>query len=132
MACVSAPASAAPRKAMCSARSDCEPSRNEPPIPSTLTADAGPTPSRLAPPLKWRTTIWNRDVRHSYPEMLLASTVKAPTETKRRKTMSIPLRIQVLAAGARLLYSLPEPVRRLIAGRPIRIDGEELALDAQL
>jgi acetyl esterase len=46
--------------------------------------------------------------------------------------MSIPLRIQVLMAGARLVYSLPWPARRLIAGRPIRIDGQELALDAQL
>ncbi|MCU1683639.1 MAG: alpha/beta hydrolase [Amycolatopsis sp.] len=46
--------------------------------------------------------------------------------------MSIPLRIRVQAASAQLLYALPKPVRRLIAGRPLRLDGLELALDAQL
>ncbi|PRX44754.1 acetyl esterase [Prauserella shujinwangii] len=46
--------------------------------------------------------------------------------------MSIPLRVRVQAAAAQLLYALPRPVRRAIAGRPIRIDGQELALDAQL
>jgi acetyl esterase len=30
------------------------------------------------------------------------------------------------------LFALPRPVRRLLAGPPIRIDGQELALDAQL
>lgn len=46
--------------------------------------------------------------------------------------MAIPARIRVLAAGAQLLYALPRPLRRLLAGRPVRIDGQELALDAQL
>ncbi|XRQ12511.1 alpha/beta hydrolase [Actinomadura welshii] len=38
------------------------------------------------------------------------------------------------AAGAllRAVFSLPRPVRRLIAGPPVRRDGQELALDAQL
>ena len=38
------------------------------------------------------------------------------------------------AAGAvlRAVFALPRPVRRLIAGRPVRRDGQELALDAQL
>ncbi|WP_216213534.1 alpha/beta hydrolase [Amycolatopsis aidingensis] len=46
--------------------------------------------------------------------------------------MAIPLQIRVQALAAQLLYTLPRPVRRLIAGRPIRLDGQELALDAQL
>ncbi|SFB61134.1 acetyl esterase [Amycolatopsis marina] len=46
--------------------------------------------------------------------------------------MSIPLQIRAQAAAAQLLYALPRPLRRLIAGRPIRLDGQELALDAQL
>lgn len=46
--------------------------------------------------------------------------------------MAIPAHIRAQAAGAKLLYALPYPLRRLVAGRPIRIDGQELALDAQL
>jgi acetyl esterase len=46
--------------------------------------------------------------------------------------MAIPLQIQVQAGAAQLLYWLPKPVRRLIAGKPFRLDGQELALDAQL
>ncbi|WAL66033.1 alpha/beta hydrolase [Amycolatopsis cynarae] len=46
--------------------------------------------------------------------------------------MAIPLRSRVEAAAAQLVYALPHPLRRLIAGKPIRIDGQELALDAQL
>lgn len=46
--------------------------------------------------------------------------------------MSIPFQIRAQAAAAQLLYALPKPVRRLIAGKPIRLDGQELALDAQL
>jgi acetyl esterase len=38
----------------------------------------------------------------------------------------------VQAAALRGLYALPLWVRRLIAGRPVRLDGQELALDAQL
>ncbi|GAA0510021.1 alpha/beta hydrolase [Saccharopolyspora subtropica] len=36
------------------------------------------------------------------------------------------------AAVLRGVYALPRPVRRLIAGSPVRLDGQELALDAQL
>ncbi|PKW13760.1 alpha/beta hydrolase [Saccharopolyspora spinosa] len=36
------------------------------------------------------------------------------------------------AAAVRGIFSLPQPVRRLLAGRPIRLDDQELALDAQL
>ncbi|WP_026360650.1 alpha/beta hydrolase [Amycolatopsis nigrescens] len=46
--------------------------------------------------------------------------------------MALSLRTQVEAAAAQLVYALPSPVRRLIAGRAIRMDGQELALDAQL
>jgi acetyl esterase len=42
----------------------------------------------------------------------------------------LPVRIQGAALHA--TFALPEPVRRRIAGPPIRIDGNELALDAQL
>jgi acetyl esterase len=34
--------------------------------------------------------------------------------------------------SARAVFALPRRLRRLIAGKPIRIDGQELALDAQL
>ena len=46
--------------------------------------------------------------------------------------MAISLQSRVEAAAARLIFGLPEPMRRLIAGRPIRLDGQDLALDAQL
>jgi acetyl esterase len=46
--------------------------------------------------------------------------------------MANPLRSRVEAAAAQLIFALPGPVRRLIAGKPIRLDGQELALDAQL
>ncbi|GHF75162.1 acetyl esterase [Amycolatopsis bartoniae] len=46
--------------------------------------------------------------------------------------MANVLRSRVEAAATQLVFSLPRPVRRLIAGRPIRADGQELALDAQL
>ncbi|MGC7099335.1 alpha/beta hydrolase [Amycolatopsis lurida] len=46
--------------------------------------------------------------------------------------MTVPVQIRVQAAAAQFLYALPTPVKRLIAGRPIRLDGQELALDAQL
>ncbi|MBB4687683.1 alpha/beta hydrolase [Amycolatopsis jiangsuensis] len=46
--------------------------------------------------------------------------------------MAIPLQIRVQAAAAQLVFALPRPLRRLIAGRPVRIDGQELALDAQV
>ncbi len=46
--------------------------------------------------------------------------------------MAAPLRIRAGAAVVRALYALPKPVRRSMAGPPVRIDGQELALDAQL
>jgi acetyl esterase/lipase len=42
------------------------------------------------------------------------------------------LSIRAKAAVIRALYALPKPVRRLMAGPPVRIDGQEQALDAQL
>jgi acetyl esterase len=36
------------------------------------------------------------------------------------------------AKVVRTLFALPAPVRRLLAGPPLRIDGQEMALDAQL
>ncbi|MFD2417627.1 alpha/beta hydrolase [Amycolatopsis pigmentata] len=41
-------------------------------------------------------------------------------------------RSRVEASGLRFIFSLPRFARRLIAGRTIRIDCQELALDAQL
>ncbi|MDI2032413.1 alpha/beta hydrolase [Saccharopolyspora sp. TS4A08] len=35
-------------------------------------------------------------------------------------------------AAMRAVYALPQPLRRLIAGPPVRLDDQELALDAQL
>jgi acetyl esterase len=46
--------------------------------------------------------------------------------------MHAPFRIRAQAAAVRVLYGLPQPVRRLMAGPAVRIDGQELALDAQL
>lgn len=43
-----------------------------------------------------------------------------------------PLRIRAQAAVVRGLFALPRPARRLLAGAPLRIDGQELDLDAQL
>lgn len=40
--------------------------------------------------------------------------------------------IALQGAALRALYGLPRRMRRLIAGRPIRLDDQELALDAQL
>jgi acetyl esterase len=42
------------------------------------------------------------------------------------------LGIRVKARVVRGVFGLPEPVRRLLAGPPLRIDGQELDLDAQL
>ena len=46
--------------------------------------------------------------------------------------MTAPSGIRARAALVRGLFALPKPVRRLLAGPPVRIDGQELALDAQL
>ncbi|RZQ65407.1 alpha/beta hydrolase [Amycolatopsis suaedae] len=45
--------------------------------------------------------------------------------------MPAPL-IRAQAAAAQLVYALPRPLRRAVAGRQIRLDGQDLALDAQL
>ncbi|MDQ3787941.1 MAG: alpha/beta hydrolase, partial [Actinomycetota bacterium] len=42
----------------------------------------------------------------------------------------VPLPVQGAALHA--VFALPRPLRRLLAGPPIRRDGLELALDAQL
>jgi acetyl esterase/lipase len=42
----------------------------------------------------------------------------------------VPLPVQ--SATLRAVFALPDPLRRLIAGPPIRKDGADLALDAQL
>src|SRR6201996_3025671 len=41
-------------------------------------------------------------------------------------------RTRVKAAVVRGAFGLPKPVRRLLAGAPLRIDGQVMALDAQL
>jgi acetyl esterase len=43
-----------------------------------------------------------------------------------------PLSVRAKAAVVRGLFALPRPVRRLLAGPPVRIDGQQQALDAQL
>lgn len=40
--------------------------------------------------------------------------------------------LQIASAVLHILFALPTPLRRLIAGKPIRIDGQELDLDTQL
>ena len=44
--------------------------------------------------------------------------------------MAIPLPTRVQAAASQLAFWLPRPVRRAVAGRPVRIDGQDLSLDA--
>jgi acetyl esterase len=46
--------------------------------------------------------------------------------------MAAPLGIRARAAVVRGVFGLPKPVRRFLAGPPVRIDGQEMALDAQL
>jgi acetyl esterase len=46
--------------------------------------------------------------------------------------MAAPLGIRARAATVRGIFALPTPVRRRLAGPPTRIDGQELALNAQL
>jgi len=46
--------------------------------------------------------------------------------------MAIPLSVRVQAAASQLAFWLPKPVRRAIAGRQVHLDGQDLALDAQL
>jgi acetyl esterase len=46
----------------------------------------------------------------------------------------LPIRARAFLFGRVVgaLYALPKPVRRLLAGPPVRIDGQQQALDAQL
>jgi acetyl esterase len=46
--------------------------------------------------------------------------------------MTEPFRSRAQSAAIRFIYALPEPIRRVLAGPPVRVDGQELALDAQL
>nr|WP_028663095.1 alpha/beta hydrolase [Saccharomonospora halophila] len=46
--------------------------------------------------------------------------------------MAPSMTVRVQAAAAQLLYALPRPLRRALAGRPVRRDGQDLALDAHL
>jgi acetyl esterase len=41
-------------------------------------------------------------------------------------------RVQILRWGFRMLFGLPRPVKRTLAGRPVCLDGQELDLDLQL
>jgi acetyl esterase len=41
-------------------------------------------------------------------------------------------RTRIKAAVVRSVFGLPKPVRRFLAGPPLRIDGQEMALNAQL
>src|SRR5690349_12164622 len=43
-----------------------------------------------------------------------------------------PLALKVQAAVAQRLFRSPESLRRGLAGPPVRLDGQELAVDAQL
>ncbi|MDV6011310.1 alpha/beta hydrolase [Haloechinothrix sp. LS1_15] len=45
-------------------------------------------------------------------------------------TERVPPHVQ--AATLKAVFSLPRPARRRIAGKPVRVDSQELALDAQL
>ncbi|MFE0460700.1 alpha/beta hydrolase [Kitasatospora sp. NPDC058965] len=45
---------------------------------------------------------------------------------------AIPFPIRAQASAVRAAYALPRPLRRLLAGAPVRLDGQQLALDAQL
>jgi acetyl esterase len=43
-----------------------------------------------------------------------------------------PTRTRFKAAVIRTVFALPRPLRRRLAGQPLRIDGQEMTLDAQL
>lgn len=47
-----------------------------------------------------------------------------------RTMTKLPIGFQSVAVHA--LYALPQPLRRLVAGPPVRVEGNELTLDAQL
>ncbi len=46
--------------------------------------------------------------------------------------MAIPLPVRVQTAATQLAFWLPKPVRRILAGRQLHLDGQDLSLDAQL
>lgn len=46
--------------------------------------------------------------------------------------MAIALPVKAQAAAAQVLFAMPPQLRRAIAGKPVRLDGQELALDAQV
>lgn len=46
--------------------------------------------------------------------------------------MAIPAQIRIQAAAMKAIYALPRPIRRLIAGKQIERDGQQLALDVQV
>jgi acetyl esterase len=46
--------------------------------------------------------------------------------------IGIKVRVQALRWGFRVLFGLPPRVKRVLAGPPIRLDGQELDLDLQL
>jgi len=46
--------------------------------------------------------------------------------------MARPLPVKAQSTAAQLLYALPKRARRLLAGKPVRLGGQKLALDAQL
>lgn len=37
--------------------------------------------------------------------------------------MAIPVQIRIQAVLSQVIYGLPKPLRRLIAGKPVRLDG---------
>lgn len=47
-------------------------------------------------------------------------------------TLSERVPVGAQAAALRVTFALPKRVRRRLAGKPVRLDGQELALDAQL
>jgi acetyl esterase/lipase len=44
----------------------------------------------------------------------------------------VKARVQLLRWGFRVLFGLPRPVKRVLAGSPVQLDGQELDLDLQL
>lgn len=76
-----------------------------------------------------------RQVRERVPENVPSSNIRLHSRICAGGVMRGPSRSVLLTAQAvvmRVVFSLPERARRLIAGRPVRVDGRELALDAQL
>src|SRR5690606_25302166 len=103
-----APASSAPARATRRARSDCEPSRREPPSPRTLIARVAVTPTRLNARLRCRA------MTEGTASHLATSTYRRVAfgrHRRREEHVTIPANIRVQAAAAQLLYALPRPLR---------------------